>query len=117
MNTSGTTFLIIWIPFVICVITSMVLGYKLYKVLQNKYPKYYKQIGEPKIFLSYFPYAPSMRDQWAVYKGSFYFTKLILKGPPENFPEDEKLLKLLKYLRFTELIGVILFIAFIAVSP
>ena len=82
MNSSNKLTLLIaifvFVGFAILTMYYYWLGDKLFKLLAARYPKYYKENGEPLYF------SEPVSNAWA----GLYLTLLLIRGLPKDFPDD-----------------------------
>lgn len=71
----------------------------LYDAIKKKYPKYYDQIGQPKV-LGCTKYAPTRSDVSQRLRGNRFILSLVFNGAPEGFPKDFRLQKLMSFVRY-----------------
>ncbi len=71
--------------------------YRLFKVLEEKHPSYYKSIGKPIVLA---PTDISWDSYIQLLKGGFFGYAMVFRGIPKGFPEDSNARKLAKFIRF-----------------
>jgi hypothetical protein len=87
----------------------MLLAVRLFRSLKRNHPKYYKFIGEPKVF----GYTDSLDGYFQRLKGGVFIYSMVFKGVPGNFPKDMQLRKFTKVVRFVFTAVVTLFVALV----
>ncbi len=89
-------FLINFFACVVALCFGMLSAYRLFKLLEEKHPSYYKSVGKPIIL------APT-NITWESYvqllKGAFFGYAMVFMGIPEGFPKDPGARKLAKFTR------------------
>ncbi len=106
---------IVFPPFAVLLGTGMFLSYRLFKLLEKKYPPYYKLIGRPLINgpIKNFNYDDIDIIYIRLFKGSVFCYAVVFKGVPKDFPKDVGARKLTKAIRIVFALLIVLSILLI----
>lgn len=87
----------------------MLAAYRLFKLLEKRYPSYYRSIGSPRVISNYL--FPTFEAYLQRLKGATFCYALAFKGIPKQFPDDVGLRRLAQFVRYIFLTTTVLFAA------
>lgn len=93
----------------------MILSTLLFDALEKNYPRYYKSIGQPKVFVIDERFPPWESYMQRLRSANFAYT-MVLKGIPKNFPKDTTLRNYARSIRYLLTALIILFVTLIIVG-
>ena len=110
MKTYDAIIIVVWTIGAIAALANLVLSSILFDSLKQKYPIYHKLLGQPEVKIigqrNIFLHPELQRAQAFIYS-------LVLRGIPEEFPEDCKLRRFASVLRLTVPTMIVSFVAFV----